>query len=1224
MKPLAAAQSTLSIRNPLPVVTLCKLTTYSNRLTGSVAATRYFSEGTRTFNWQGGAPQTFEPWLVSIDAMRSTMSHLPDPSPGGENALRHTRRLVLRNAVLDDGTRLWNALRAENILFARVEISELILDRAIGQGWHDLRSITGTDPTFFARGEVTRVLRVTEQEIELEVRSELPVMPWLVADQAAINDPRDLGKRLPIGIGAVKRLEAIAWDVGAVTTLAKATVSSTVATQVNLGATTIVLADASSFPTSGTILINGDSITYTGKSTNTLTGVSGVSAQHAVGRLVLLNSATVLELTDASLFPTSGTVLLGAGEVATYTGKTGNQLTGVAGLAKPHGIGDTVIEKIATDAIFILSGVPLSAVSALYAWAPWSEQAVRITSGYTITLADTAPIAAKSVTTARFSPTQLQALTDLLLQNVARQPARSTDTIAPPSLMPTIEIDAANTVTLVAGSVGIRPVGDTAYPVNVGTSFPQVGDNARIRYVFTDLSQPTADPPVEIVQQEIHFLASFMNPGGTHTIEVKLLDDSNNELESVVVNILTGLSSHAPYVVTFTDPTHVADADRVELEIQTAGGTGTQGINLSSVRRERVYRSRPGITTQPQVAETGGTEVQVRSASVGAGIRIFADCTGPVVPLGWLPLHEFETVPDGVANATVSIDGGTLQSGGGSLKIVPSEGSLIHSEALDDPAADSDVTVVDCTKATETTIKTEGSGSLKITGNASNDYYAEIDLDGAHDFLTGVLQVDVRAASGHVLTNSTTTPSGADFKGTVWIALIDSGGHGGIYCFGPNNGFGVLDEWVTLQLRGGSARDHSFGTGGFVDWQNIVTVRVGFNNGDSTAGRIEYVDNLRIRSGHTVVAQLNSASSLGDWASSGDYRVRVYSDREELVGTGSTSHNGLRIDVKFTDEVETGTTAPSAYKLLANLQSGGATKEDTWSTIQKTASNVGSPTVAAVRTLRIEIDTQGESGLTYFFDLLEAAAESYSVASGQPLQKGPDVLRYILTEICGQPHSAIDATSFSAAATNLGTDAFGCDLRQAGDDFESIMLRLSAEMRGNMISDERSSGAVYRLLTATSSYGFGASVRTIDDWVELLEETRTGDDVQTRFVALYDFDPALGDAGQVDAYRKAISYVDATAEAKFGRREGGHLPFVAISADATAAEVAGYYAAERARVASLWSIRGVPWRLGYDLERGDIVAFTPPWAFSAAKGRILETVKDPDSGLVDLRLAEVA
>lgn len=55
---------------------------------------------------------------------------------------------------------------------------------------------------------------------------------------------------------------------------------------VSVGDTTITLTSASAFATSGSGNIDGDTISWTGKSSNDLTGVTGISVAHATGVIV--------------------------------------------------------------------------------------------------------------------------------------------------------------------------------------------------------------------------------------------------------------------------------------------------------------------------------------------------------------------------------------------------------------------------------------------------------------------------------------------------------------------------------------------------------------------------------------------------------------------------------------------------------------------------------------------------------------------------------------------------------------------------------------------------------------------------------------------------------------------------------------------------------------------------------------------------------------------------
>ena len=61
------------------------------------------------------------------------------------------------------------------------------------------------------------------------------------------------------------------------------TVATTLNGAISSGATTITLTSASSFSTAGNGNVDGDSFAWTGKSSNDLTGVTGISFDHASG-----------------------------------------------------------------------------------------------------------------------------------------------------------------------------------------------------------------------------------------------------------------------------------------------------------------------------------------------------------------------------------------------------------------------------------------------------------------------------------------------------------------------------------------------------------------------------------------------------------------------------------------------------------------------------------------------------------------------------------------------------------------------------------------------------------------------------------------------------------------------------------------------------------------------------------------------------------------------------
>ena len=107
----------------------------------------------------------------------------------------------------------------------------------------------------------------------------------LTAGQATYTTPSDCSDVL----------EAYVSSTGAADT--------TLATALTIGATSVVLTDASTFSSSGTIQIEEETITYSGKSSNTLTGASrgqfgSTAAAHASGTVVQNSSGAVTTSTN--------------------------------------------------------------------------------------------------------------------------------------------------------------------------------------------------------------------------------------------------------------------------------------------------------------------------------------------------------------------------------------------------------------------------------------------------------------------------------------------------------------------------------------------------------------------------------------------------------------------------------------------------------------------------------------------------------------------------------------------------------------------------------------------------------------------------------------------------------------------------------------------------------------------------------------------------------------
>ena len=132
----------------------------------------------------------------------------------------------------------------------------------------------------------------------------------------------------------------------------------------------ITLTDATAFPSSGSITIATEIITYTGKSSNNLTGITrGVSgstaAAHSDGAAVRGSS---IVLTDASDFPTGSFpfgkfAVINETEVIQYYGKSGNTLIGVN-----RGRDGTSATNASGIGVPHATGVPVRGAAAITGW----------------------------------------------------------------------------------------------------------------------------------------------------------------------------------------------------------------------------------------------------------------------------------------------------------------------------------------------------------------------------------------------------------------------------------------------------------------------------------------------------------------------------------------------------------------------------------------------------------------------------------------------------------------------------------------------------------------------------------------------------------------------------------------------------------------------------------------------------------------------------------------
>jgi hypothetical protein len=432
---------------------LIHLTTYSDRDADTVDTEFYFARQPVLFDFDNsGTDREFWPVLEEVGPLSTSIHHLP--SPDDASLLRKPWRFTLSNEPYGAAEeRLINTLRDGHTLEnARVEWTQILLDARPTTVRLDLSALTGNEHTFWYRGRVLRVGPITDESIGFECELDVPDMAWLSGADTAETDPDHIGVRVALVAGEAKKVACINWDVGAISTLAAAITS-----------------------------------TYTGD----------------------------WELSDASRFPTSGEAGSGI-EQFTWTGKSSNSLTGVTrganGTHKTnHAAGDAVVELI-TTAVFLVADHEVSAIGDVYCQNPYNDRIVRLDPDfYTATVADTTTISGRTVASISFTQEQLRDTLVWLASGSTRQDLTQTVLQRPVA----IDWD-ANLSTSGDGAQNFHSVKDGYYDPGFDASDPPWCDlNADGKYFWLKFVEPAAG----YTTQDIKVVASG---GNSDTVKMRI------------------------------------------------------------------------------------------------------------------------------------------------------------------------------------------------------------------------------------------------------------------------------------------------------------------------------------------------------------------------------------------------------------------------------------------------------------------------------------------------------------------------------------------------------------------------------------------------------------------------------------------------------------------------------------------------------------------------------
>lgn len=248
-----------------------------------------------------------------------------------------------------------------------------------------------------------------------------------------------------------------------------------------------------------------------------------------------------------------------------------------------------------------------------------------------------------------------------------------------------------------------------------------------------------------------------------------------------------------------------------------------------------------------------------------------------------------------------------------------------------------------------------------------------------------------------------------------------------------------------------------------------------------------------------------------------------------------------------------------------------------------------------------------------------------------------DVLDYVLDNLLPSAAITKNAASFAQVKTDVPAVSVNIDISAVANTLAELVAAIGFNSRTNAVLSEGVSGTELKLLSANTSYNFGAVVRAIGtQFSELKMTLRDLIEIGSRFSAIYD--PVVGmDLDRTQNYRESLTADETTndistkvttsaittAQTEFGARRADPIPFVLLTDATSATDVLGYYVNESLRGQVARYSCGIPFSIGYDIEAGDIVSIHPRWESAAVKCRVVQVVFSFDSAEVNIVLESV-
>ena len=218
MKTIDAGQLDLLSRPQAAIAVLVRHDLFSDRAAGTIAETRWYSSPYPVRAVYNGQARDFLDRISSVDAITTGFDHLPDANDFAP--FRHSMQLELNTADwVDIG--LFEEFQSLNLVGSLIEVSTIAVPiSALSLLPADLSSLGEVRTLRFA-GEVTEIGDFEDERnsLRLTIETQEPTLSWPIANGPSV-DPKDLGKLLPVPIGAARRVPLVNLEVGVQTALA--------------------------------------------------------------------------------------------------------------------------------------------------------------------------------------------------------------------------------------------------------------------------------------------------------------------------------------------------------------------------------------------------------------------------------------------------------------------------------------------------------------------------------------------------------------------------------------------------------------------------------------------------------------------------------------------------------------------------------------------------------------------------------------------------------------------------------------------------------------------------------------------------------------------------------------------------------------------------------------------------------------------------------------------